>query len=358
MPAANPSPVAQLRPNPWLAVNYALVFPGLGQLYSRHWRKGSGLAAGALALIGYALWSIFAANGNTVQGFWAIGLLLVLYSFNILDAYRGTQPHYGKPIAVPQGKKDIWYAVFLSQILPGLGHLYLQKAAIGGVFLTAGILTAWIANTVPAFIPIPPLIWALGCYHVYTQGPHRAQSSNAIALLVLGLFLVRLTLGGLPHWVHRSFEQCLVLSDSMVPTLQARDRLFVRRNPTYAPQIGDIVVFAPPAEALRDRDSTHPSPLYVKRLMGLPGQEIEVSGGRVFVDGEPLSEGYVQAPPQYQWGPASVPADSFFVLGDNRNVSIDSHVWGYVPAANLVGRAYKIYWPPARIQALHQRSAG
>jgi signal peptidase I len=341
-----------------LAVNYALVFPGLGQLYSRHWHKGWALVGAAIALIGYTLWSIFGAAGNTIYGFWAVGLLLLLYSFNILDAYRGTQPNYANRIAVPQGKRDVWYAVFLSQILPGLGHLYLQQVGLGGTLLIGGILAAWVARFVPAVIPIPPLIWALSCYHIYRQGGcHDRRPASAIALLVLGIFLVRLTLGGLPNWVERSFEQCVVLSNSMIPTLQVRDRLFVRHNPAYIPQLGDIVVFEPPTQAVQNRTPGETEPLYVKRLIGLPGQQVEVSQGQVFVDGQPLSEAYLQAPAQYQWGPESVPADSFFVLGDNRNNSIDSHVWGYVPAANLLGRAYKIYWPPQRIQALNQQPA-
>ncbi|NER79884.1 MAG: signal peptidase I [Leptolyngbya sp. SIO1D8] len=60
----------------------------------------------------------------------------------------------------------------------------------------------------------------------------------------------------------------------------------------------------------------------------------------------------MQAAPSYEWGPETVPEDRYFVLGDNRNDSSDSHIWGYVSNANLLGEAYKIYWPPERIRPL------
>lgn len=349
--------------NPWLAVNYSLVFPGLGQLYSAFWLKGISLVLITVVMIGYAAWSIFGANGQTLRGFWTIGCCLIVYSFSILDAYRGTQPGYATRISVPQGRLDPWYAVFLSQLLPGLGHLYLQQALIGGIFLGTGLLIAWLANSVPQLIPIPPLIWALSCYHVYVSFPHRTRrksdtnrqvSDGAIAFLVAGLLAVRLCLGATPGWIQQAVEQCLVPSDSMAPTLQISDRLFVRRNQTYRPNIGDIVVFTPPETALRDLPEKEnvEELLYVKRVIGLPGQQIVVKEGRVYVDKRPLAEPYDQSTPHYEWGPETVPANSYFVLGDNRNNSHDSHIWGYVPEANILGAAYKIYWPPNRVQPL------
>ncbi|MEL7315493.1 MAG: signal peptidase I [Cyanobacteria bacterium J06559_3] len=341
------------RPDPWLAVNYSLVFPGLGQLYSAFWIKGGSLVAVAIALLGYAVWSIFGANGQTMSGFWAIGLFLIVYSFSILDAYRGTQPGYATRITVPQGKSDPWYAVFLSQLLPGLGHLYLQQALTGGLFLATGLMTAWLANSFPILVPIPPLVWALSCYQVYVNFPHRAgRKSGAIALLVLGLLVVRLAIGSTPGWIRQAVEQTIVPSDSMAPTLQVGDRLFVSLSPNYYPQTGDIVVFVPPDAALAELEQRPEDPLYVKRIIGLPGQQIAVTQGRIYVNDSPLTETYTLDLPAYEWGPEVVPDNSYFVLGDNRNNSHDSHVWGYVPEDNLLGLAYKIYWPPDRVQPL------
>lgn len=351
----SPRSPAQPRPSldPWLAVNYALIFPGLGQLYSRHWGKAGSLVAIALLLLLYSIWSIFAAQGSTVRGFWAIGLLVVVYSVSILDAYRGTQANYATRISIPQGRKEVWYAVFLSQLFPGLGHLYAQRALVGGLFLLAGLTTAWLANQQPLLVPLPPTVWALSCHHVYRSLPPRSPRQPAvIALLVLGLFLTRLAIGHAPHWVNQTWLQSIVPSESMAPTLQVGDRLFVRRNQPDLPVTGDIVVFQPPDALRSQRPDLDPDDLFVKRIIGQPHEWVEIKQQQVLIAGQPLAEPYVQMPLDYDWGPAQVPADSYFVLGDNRDESNDSHVWGYLPADKIVGRAYKIYWPPSRIQPL------
>ncbi len=351
MPPSSPS--VQTKSDPWLAVNYALLFPGLGQIYSRHWTKGISLSTTALGLLGYAVWNIFGATGNTLWGLWAIALWVGLYAMSILDAYRGTQPGYAQRIQIPKGRPDAWYAVFLSQVLPGLGHLYAQRTNWGGGLLVLGLSTAWLANLIPTLVPLPPLIWAFACYHIHRTFPYpRAAATRAIALLVLGIFLMRLILGSTPGWIQGAVEQCIVPSESMLPTLQVGDRLFVRRNSAYRPRLGDIVVFSPPPAAI-DPNTLHADTiLFVKRIIGLPGQRVEIAQGRVYIDQTPLTESYITAPPTYHWGPEIIPRDRYFVLGDNRNASNDSHVWGTVPAKNILGRAYKIYWPPPRIQSL------
>ncbi|MEM6252696.1 MAG: signal peptidase I [Cyanobacteria bacterium P01_D01_bin.156] len=339
------------RPNPWLAVNYSLVFPGLGQIYSAFWLKGISLVLVAVIMLSYAVWSIFGANGQTMQGGWSIGGFFLVYGFSILDAYRGTQPGYATRISIPKGRSDPWYAVFLSQILPGLGHLYVQQALAGGLFLITGIVAAWLANSIPQLVPIPPLIWAFSCYHVYVSDSHGTKR-YAIALLVLSLFIVRLSVGSIPGWVQQAVEQCIVPTNSMTPTLQINDRLFVRHNPAYRPNVGDIVVFTPPEKALQEIDESAEDLLYVKRVIGLPGQQIAISEGIVYVNNSPLTEPYLQAKSTDQWGPEIVPENSYFVLGDNRQESYDSRAWGYVAEAEILGAAYKIYWPSERVQPL------
>jgi signal peptidase I len=86
-------------------------------------------------------------------------------------------------------------------------------------------------------------------------------------------------------------------------------------------------------------------------LIGLPGDEIRVEGGLVYINGQSMDEPYISAPPAYR-GDWEVPLDSFFVLGDNRNQSSDSHSWGFVPEENVVGKALIIYWPIDQIKIL------
>ncbi len=109
------------------------------------------------------------------------------------------------------------------------------------------------------------------------------------------------------------------------------------------PQIGDVIVFHFP----RDPDEE-----YIKRVVGLPGDSIEVARGVVYVNGSPLVEPYIVDRPNYQtqW---QVPEGHLFVLGDNRNNSSDSHRWGPVAMEYVVGKAVFVYWPPQEWGAIN-----
>ena len=80
-----------------------------------------------------------------------------------------------------------------------------------------------------------------------------------------------------------------------------------------------------------------------------PGDKVEVKAGKVYVNNTALTENYLEAPPNYQWGPVIVPANSYLVLGDNRNNSYDSHYWGFVPRENIIGKAMFRFWPLNRL---------
>jgi len=126
---------------------------------------------------------------------------------------------------------------------------------------------------------------------------------------------------------------------SMEPTLHSGEFVIVNRLAYRLgqPKIGDVIVFHPP---------TDPEQEYIKRVIGLPGDEVVISKKQVRVNGRLLDEPYIAAPPRYDssW---TVPQDSLFVLGDNRNNSSDSHAWGPVPMQNVVGKAVVVYWPPS-----------
>ena len=169
-------------------------------------------------------------------------------------------------------------------------------------------------------------------------------------MIIVGLLLTRLLVGHIPTWVNQSVLQCIVPSESMVPTLQVDDRIFVKRDASYRPQMGDLIVFQAPIEAIA-LFGTHPETLFVKRIVGVPNQTVEVREGRVFVDEKPLAESYASLA-NYRWGPEKVPNGAYFVLGDNRNKSADSHVWGFLPMDDILGKAYKIYWPANRVRSL------
>ena len=107
-----------------------------------------------------------------------------------------------------------------------------------------------------------------------------------------------------------------------------------------APHRGDVIAFR--------HERSAPS-VYLKRVIGVPGDRIEIRRGVVFLDGSPLSEPYVRFPDTRSAAPVVVPPDSYYVLGDNRANSDDSRAWGFVPAGDVVGRAMFGVWPPSHI---------
>lgn len=356
--------------DPWIAVNLSMLWPGLGQLYCRATVKGLGLAIATLSLLYFSGWSLFAPDGNTVTGLLTILVAATVYLFNLFDAYNTVRPlPKASPRDIYQPHQNRWYAIFLSQILPGFGHLYLQRTGLGGMFLGMGVLLAYLANLYPILLPIPPIVWAIACYHLYRITPtpqypitHRADAPPPvpplwpsqhwiIVTVMAGLILVRLTIGYIPTWVNQGVLQCIVPSVSMEPTLQIDDRIFVQRDPGYRPQAGDLIVFQVPVDAIAILDIS-PETLFVKRIIGLPNQTVEIRQGQIWIDQVPLTEGYNASAPAYTIAPVKIPPATYFVLGDNRNESADSHVWGFLPVNDIVGKAYKVYWPPSRIQSL------
>jgi signal peptidase I len=114
------------------------------------------------------------------------------------------------------------------------------------------------------------------------------------------------------------------------------------------PGRGDIIVFETPPEAL---ERCGAGGTFVKRLIGLPGETIEVRGGTVYIDGKKLTEPYLRENERdfSDFGPEKIPPDYFFMMGDNRPQSCDSRVWGPIPRDNIIGEVFAVYWPPQRI---------
>ena len=194
-----------------------------------------------------------------------------------------------------------------------------------------------------------------------------------VTLTAFILYLIIVT------FVIQSFH---IPSSSMVPTLKIGDRLFASKF-SYGlslpfmdkkvfqrhPKRGDIIVFRYPGDPYRrlslrliapviriltfKRINPDPHKDYIKRLIGLPGESLEVREGKVYINDKPLNELYafhsIEDLSFNHYGPVTVPSDSYFMMGDNREHSSDSRVWGFLEKKYIKGRALFIYWPPNRI---------
>lgn len=149
-------------------------------------------------------------------------------------------------------------------------------------------------------------------------------------------------------------EARYIPSSSMEPTLKINDRLIIEKM-TYRfqpPKRGDVIVFSA-TEALQKEG--YKKDAFIKRIIGLPKDEVMVRNGKVSVNGEIIREAYIAEAPQYDYGPVTVPEGEYLVLGDNRNNSYDSHYWGFVPRDKFIGRASLRFWPPERMGILDEK---
>ncbi len=194
---------------------------------------------------------------------------------------------------------------------------------------------------------------------VVVQKSPEQQEENVFVEIVKTLVTAAILAFGIRTFVA---EARYIPSESMQPTLEINDRLIIEKI-SYrfrTPQRGDVVVFRPTEELKKQgyREA------FIKRVIGLPGDTVEVKNDKVFVNGRKLPEKYIYIPgdsldyrprPSKPYGPTTVPEDQYLVLGDNRNNSLDSRSWGFVPRENLIGRATVRFWPIKRMGSLDEK---
>jgi signal peptidase I len=161
-------------------------------------------------------------------------------------------------------------------------------------------------------------------------------------------------------WVVNPYR---IPSSSMEPTLHCAkpadgcraslsDRVLANRFIYHFkdPERGDVIVFKTPPEAEKCQFGTGGGSTFVKRIVGLPGEKIRGQNGFVYIDGKKLDEPYLDGVRDRRDFPEQqIPADNYFMMGDNRGQSCDSRDWGTVPGANIIGEVFAVYWPPRRI---------
>ncbi|MBD2036208.1 signal peptidase I [Leptolyngbya sp. FACHB-321] len=348
------------RKEPWLAVNLSRLLPGIGQIYAGKRLKGYIILLSHLLLIGIGGWLILGSINNPLIGIAVLtAALLVLPIWNLFDAHQSARSANSLRFeSTRKQSKDAWLAVFLSSFIPGLGHAYLKQWLPSTLFFITFIAIAVVAvskNSVIALIAnlLQIILILIVLYHVYNAAPgRREQSQRTIMLFIAGFVGISVVLSTILAAATRQFvaETRYIPSGAMLPTLQINDRLVIDKL-AYRfrrPKRGEIVVFSP-TQTLQ-KQNFHDA--FIKRIIGLPGDKVQVKDGQVYINDQPMTETYISDKPQYKWGPAIIPPNSYFVLGDNRNNSYDSHYWGFVPRENIIGKATQRFYPFDRAGSL------
>ncbi len=150
------------------------------------------------------------------------------------------------------------------------------------------------------------------------------------AILALGIFFL----------LQATIDTVIVVGISMEPSFHNGQRLLVNKVAyrLHEPERGDVIVFQPTKHGEGD---------FIKRIIALPNDTVEIKDNAVYVNGTKLDEPYIKSPPHYTFEEQEIPRNSYFVLGDNRNNSDDSHNGWVVPRQNILGKVWLSIWPPA-----------
>jgi len=379
MPEANP--LGRPR-SPWLAVGLSILVPGLGQFYAGRPMRALGWFGGWLATTGgFLSWVMSEVRFQPGEGAgWFAGMLFC-HLGSWFDAHRVARANHR-----PEPRRRLRFgtrpavAGALSVLCPGLGHVYLYgrhwltRLLLIPVLLAPATLVmlaealeeppvpgwpgwlmhwpAWLTMTAGAALSAAAILHAYSA--AFLRRGHRPRLPRMNRMLWILAFAAWM-IGLLPWetWFKAHVKSFKIPSSSMEPTLLVGDRIWAKRADTLAR--GDLIVFRPP-----DRPHTD----YIKRVIGLPGEQILINEKTVHVGGQPLVEPYTihsdpfsRAPDRDDFGPLTVPTGSYFVMGDNRDNSRDSRSFGPVPEQNIFGRAYKKFWPLNRAGLLTPRAS-
>ena len=347
--------------DPWLAVVLSSFLAGIGQIYSGRVLRGINLILIEMALFCSITWSLLNPRCDILITA-GLGLIrMVVWIWNLFDSHkcaRKTNPQDFE-IERKQGK-DPWLALFLSDLIPGLGQLYLKKWLWGILFIISGGLMLIVAYKYKLlYIGLWGVLATFICYHAYVSAPIRREKSKRTILIIAAAILCYHLLSYynplFRAYVAESFRiptppyVYLIPPESrggssMKPTLVYRDIVLVRKSKKYVPKRGDVVAFKFP------EDRKIP---FIMRVAALSGETIEIKDKTIYIDGQkvqyPAFENIESLPGNLGIEePYKVPENCFFVLGDNIANSNDSRFFGAIPQSDLIGKAYKIYWPFSR----------
>lgn len=209
---------------PWLAVNLSMFFPGIGQIYAGNVLRGWIFIVSQILLYVLAGWLIVSSTGNTVIGFILLIATIFVAIWSLFDAHKCVKKKNNINFeGLRKSSKDPWFAVFLSRILPGTGHLYIGKLFIGILLIIIFIISS-------LFSIAPVIIIPFVAYHAYLASAVRRERSKRLITVIANLLIIIPIFVSLPTtFFLKTFvaETRYIPSEAMIPTLQVNDRLVI-----------------------------------------------------------------------------------------------------------------------------------
>jgi len=352
---------------PWLGASLSWLLPGIGHLYSGFYRFGIFLLV--LFFLMYISWIILPVyTFITIPRIINLLCFIVLGVFACRSAFKSTKKNNSEDFEKERtANKDPWLAVFLSVILPGLGHIYLRKWIVGSLYILVCFGFTITLHIMEIDFTLAVIIYrCIACFHAYiTSRPSKDKPKRLLILFIISLlFLNFLNKYLLPELQKQFFQyRGPMYGTSMHPTFIEGDRTILNTI-TYRfndPQPGDIITFHPPKYTSAKKIPA------CKRIIATGGETIQIRDGTVYVDGKKRK--FISQTnrdkyslftlnqdkhdnPYLIYGidePYYVPEDHYFVLGDNRQNSADSRWYGAIAREKIIGKVVKIYWPPRRM---------
>ena len=277
---------------------------------------------------------------------------------------------------IPNYPRRPWVAFLLGLSMTGLGQIYNGSLVKGLVFVSIIMITAFLLGMAWSYI-LPSLSFLViiflaaitlhvGCAVLAYRQSRQVDPQlrlewycKPIGLIVIYLFFSFIVTPIFTGTIRYFIQSYKVPASSMIPTIEIGDHISIKK--AYygiklpltdqiifnfkSPRRGDIVVFKYPEDETKD---------FIKRVIGLPGDVVEIKEKIVYINGKPLDEPYVihkdpsilpkEFQPRDNLDPIIVPQDSFFMMGDNRDHSLDSRFWGFVRLNKIKGKVFVIYW--------------
>lgn len=341
---------------PWVAVILSSLMPGLGQFVFSRKVKGILLFFVTSTFLIAGIFSIIDCSGNTIIGYLLLITYLAIWVFNLFDAFFLAKNKNSVTFErVRHESKDPFLAVFLSSLLPGLGHLYAKRIALGLVLILMRIAYSMWFDYSFVYKITADVVFGVIAYHAFFISRKRNIYFKNIQFLIIVMILISILSQTVQYVGTKYFIGFSVGSgNSSSPTLingdVALDHLNLRKEKIKR---GDFVTIQGGWGVNRD--------IMAKRVVAFEGEMVEIKGGSIYINGKEITSGPI-ASIKYttdstciyakEGDPYEVPQGSVFVLGDNSKESLDSRYFGAVKKEQLLGIVCKIIWPLTRIKKL------